>query len=235
MNKERMKTALESIARRNVPEDTNLWPRIASRIERKTIVQTLRAKPALLFLVLLLALTLLTGVAYAIGKSLGYIPGVGIVDQSAAIRVLAEPVSVTRDGITLTVEQAILTSDKTVIVYKAEGIPQEARPKGESGFACNPTTPTLLLPDGTKLNMNGGNGSGWGTGYQTGLNYPPIPNEVDTVKFLLPCLEGVAPAAAPQDWELTLRFVPAPPDLTVVPIIEIATPLPTPPAPASVS
>jgi len=235
MNEERMKTALESVARRGVPENTNLWPRIAARIERKTIMQTLRAKPALLFLVLLLALTLLTGVAYAIGKSLGYIPGIGLVDQSAPIRVLAEPVSVTRDGITLTVEQAILTADKTVVVYKVEGIPSEARPKGESGFACHPTTPTLLLPDGTKLNMNGSNGSGWGTGYRTGMNYLPIPADVDTVTFLLPCLEDVAPAAAPQDWELTLRFVPAPPDLTIVPIIEIATPLPTPTAPASVS
>ncbi|MBU2496418.1 MAG: hypothetical protein KJ935_07995, partial [Candidatus Omnitrophica bacterium] len=39
--------------------------------EKKSIMQTLRAKPALLFLVILLALTLLTGVAYAIGKSLG--------------------------------------------------------------------------------------------------------------------------------------------------------------------
>jgi hypothetical protein len=34
---------------------------------------------------------------------------------------------------------------------------------------------------------------------------------------------------------LTLHFVPAPPDLTVVPIIEIATPLPTPLVPDSVS
>ncbi len=236
MKEDRMKDALESIARRGVPENTNLWPRIESRLDkRSSFMQTLRARPALALIVILLALSLLTGVVYAIGKSLSYIPGVGIVDQSAALRVLVEPVSMTRDGITLTVEQAILTSDKTVVVYKVEGIPSEARPKGESGFACNPTTPTLLLPDGTKLNMNGGNGSGWGTGYQTGLNYPPIPNEVDTVKFLLPCLEGVAPVAAPQDWELTLRFMPAPPDLTVVPIIEIATPLPTPPAPVSVS
>jgi hypothetical protein len=87
----------------------------------------------------------------------------------------------TRDGITLTVEQAILTSDKTVIVYKTEGIPQEARPKGESGFTCQPSTPTLHLPNGTKLNINGGSGSG----SRTGFNYPPIPADVNTVIFLL--------------------------------------------------
>lgn len=223
---------LDSAASLHIPEDLNLFPRVAARLnQRKTFMQTIRARPALAIILAFLALLLLTGVAYAIGKSLGYIPGVGIIDQSAPLRVLAEPVSVTRDGITLTVEQAVLSTDKTFIVYKTEGIPQEARPKGESGFACQPSTPTLLLPDGTKLNMNGGSGSG----YQTGLNYPPIPAEVDTVKFLLPCLEDVAPAAAPQNWELTLRFVFAPPNLTVVPILEIATPLPTPPAPVSVS
>ncbi len=48
-------------------------------------------------------LALLSGVAYAIGRSLGYIPGTGIVEQGAPIRVLAEPVSLTRDGITLTI------------------------------------------------------------------------------------------------------------------------------------
>ena len=194
-------------------------------------MQTLRARPALAIILAFIALLLLTGVTYAIGRSLGYIPGVGIIDQHSSIRILPEPVIMTRDGITVTVEQAILTADKTVVIYKTEGIPQESRPKGESGFTCQPSTPTLLLPDGTKLNINGGSGSG----SQTGFYYPPIPPGVDTVQFLLPCLDDVAPAAAPQDWELTLRFVPAPPDMTVVPILEIATPLPTPTIPASVS
>ena len=226
---------LDAATRPYVPDDIDLFPRIAAKLERKTLMQTLRARPALAILIVLIALSLLTGAVYAIGRSLGYIPGVGIVEQDTPIRVLAEPVSQTRDGITLTIDQAILTSDKTFIAYIVEGISSEARPKGEGGFACHPSTPTLLLPDGTELALNNGQGSGWGTGYQTGFYYPPIPADVDTVKFSLPCLEDVAPAAAPQDWELPLRFIPAPPELTVVPIIEIATPLPTPTAPASVS
>lgn len=229
---------LHAIALNLAPHDTDLLPRIRAAYQKQKRMRPLRRiAVAILMILLTFTILLLTvpDVAMAMRRIFGFIPGVGIVDQSTLIRVLAEPVSMTRDGITLTVEQAILTSDKTVIIYKADGIPQEARPKGESGFTCQPSHPSLLLPDGTKLSIHGGNGGGWGSGYQTGFNYPPIPADVNTAKFILTCLEDVAPAAAPQDWELTLRFVPAPPDLTVVPIIEIATPLPTPTVPASVS
>jgi hypothetical protein len=227
---------LDSAASRHIADDLDLFPRVSAQLTtRKTLMQTLRARPALAILLAFLALLLLSGAAYAIGRSLGYIPGLGVVDVNSPIRVLAEPVSLTREGITLMVEQAILTTDRTLIVYKVEGIPPEARPKGEGGFACHPSAPALRLPDGVELNSTGGQGNGWGGGYQTGMNYPPIPADVDTVTFLLACLEDVAPAAAPQDWELTLRFVPAPPDLTVVPIIEVAAPLSSPTALASVS
>ncbi len=229
---------LESVAQSLAPHNTDLLPRIRAAYQKEKRMKPVR-RITTAILIILLAFTILfltvPDVAMALRRIFGFIPGVGIVDQSAAIRILAEPVSMTRDGITLTVEQVVLTSDKTVVTYKVDGIPQKARPEGESGFACNPSTPTLLLPDGTKLNMNGVIGGWRDAGYQTNLIYLPIPVDVDTVKFLLPCLEGVAPAAAPQDWELTLRFVPAPPDLTVVPIFEIATPIPPPTVAASVS
>jgi hypothetical protein len=64
-------------------------------------------------------------------KLLGYIPGVGIVDQSAPIRVLAEPVSVTRDGVTITVTSATLTADRTQIVYRIFGLPASTYPTRE--------------------------------------------------------------------------------------------------------
>jgi hypothetical protein len=189
---------LESAAQSLAPHNTDLLPRIRAAYQKEKRMKPVRRITAAI-LIILLAFTILLltvpDVAMAMRRIFGFIPGVGIVDQSTTIRVLAEPVSMTRDGITLTVEQAILTSDKTVIVYKTEGIPQEARPKGESGFTCQPSTPTLHLPNGTKLNINGGSGSG----FRTGFNYPPIPVDVNTAKFLLPCLEDVAPAAAPQD------------------------------------
>ncbi len=228
MNPNDTSRILDAVATDFFPAGVDLLARVKSRYERKTFMQTLRAKPALMILFVLLALALLSGAAYAIGRSLGYIPGVGIVEQGTLIRVLAEPVSVTRDGITLTVDQAYLTPERTALSFTVSGIPQEARPKSEAGFSCQPSTPTLLLADGTQLEPGGGEGSGEIDGYRSTFFYPPIPPTEQSVTFLLPCLEDVAPAAAPQDWELTLRFVPAPPDLTVVPVLQIATPPPTP-------
>ena len=102
MNDKRMKDALENIARRGVPENINLMPSIATQLKRKSPMTILRTRPVVAMLIALLILLTLSGVAYAIGRSLGYIPGIGIVDQSTPIRTLAEPVSLTRDGITIT-------------------------------------------------------------------------------------------------------------------------------------
>ena len=89
MNEKRMKDALENIARRGIPENTHLWPRISAQLERKSPMNLFRTRPLVALLIALFILLALSGVAYAIGKSLGYIPGVGIVDQSAPIRILA--------------------------------------------------------------------------------------------------------------------------------------------------
>ncbi|MEM4188764.1 MAG: hypothetical protein QXN56_06435, partial [Candidatus Hadarchaeum sp.] len=88
-------------------------------------MQTLRARPAWLVLILVLMLALISGAAYALGRSLGYLPGVGLVEQGTPIRVLAETVSQTRDGITLTVQEAVLTSERTVIVLTLENLPMQ--------------------------------------------------------------------------------------------------------------
>lgn len=123
---------LDNAARPYVPDELDLFPRIAARLERKNLIQTLRARPALAILILLVTLSLLTGIAYAIGRSLGYIPGVGLVEQGADIRVLSEPVSLTREGITLTVEQAYLTPERTVLSFSVDGIRAPRAPKGRA-------------------------------------------------------------------------------------------------------
>ncbi len=187
---------------------------------RRTFMQTLRAKPALIILFVLLALTLLSGVVYAVSRSLGYIPGVGIVEQGGQLRALAEPVSVTREGITLTVQQAVLSPDKTVIQYTLENIPPEAYPNTEDVIGCI-RTPELHLPDGQILSIIQGGG-----GYTLSFTFLPIPANVHEVVFILPCISNTLPGRAPENWEISLRFVPAPPDLTILPVIELPTPTP---------
>jgi WD40 repeat protein len=138
----------------------------------------------------------------------GYIPGVGIVDQSAPFRVLAEPVSVTRDGISITVTSALLTGEKTHIEYRIFGVPGSAYPNREDMMGC--TTPEYLrLPDGSRID-------------RIDNDYGPIPTGIDAATFVMPCIFNTLPGKTPENWELPLRFVPAPPDLTVMPVIDLS-------------
>jgi hypothetical protein len=233
MREERLQQALEGIAARQVPGRTNLWPRLATRIEeRKSLMQTLRARPVMAIVIVLLVVLLLTGAAYAIGRLTGYIPGVGIVDLSAPLRVLAEPVSQTRDGVTLTVTEAVLSADKTVIFVKIEGVPADVYPKGEAGGCFGKVD--LSLPDGTLLEGGFISGGNW-TSFESRLEYGAIPTRVNDAVLLVACIGGTMPGALPENWEIPLRFAPAPPDMTVAPVIELSTPAATNPAAADVT
>ena len=230
MNDNRMKDALENIARSGVPENTSLWPRIESRLEnRNSFMQTLRARPVLAFVIALLVVLFLTGVAYAIGKATGYIPGVGMIDQSVPLRVLAEPVTVTREGVTITVTEAVLSADKTVILLKVEGVPREAYPNDES-IGCMGNA-SLRLADGTILEGGTIGAGGW-THFENRLKYGPIPANMNEAALTFDCIGFTKAGALPENWDIPLHFAPAPPDMTVVPVVELSTPVATnPPAP----
>jgi hypothetical protein len=202
----------------------SLRSRLSERAAAPAARRSFRLRPAwgiLLGLVLLLVMAVLIigpqRVAAEVQKLLGYIPGFGIVEQNAALRVLAEPVTQRRDGITVTVKQAFLTSDKTTVTYSVEGVPWSALSHNENISGCT-ETPGLRLPDGTLLEIIGGGGPPM----EIKMDYPAIPADIDKTTFVLPCIQETLPGLAPENWELPLRFVPAPGDLTVMPVIDVS-------------
>lgn len=193
-------------------------------------MQRLRTRLVLIVLLLILSLALISGAAYALSRSLGYLPGVGLVEQGSSIRVLAEPLSQTRDGITLTVHKAVLTSERTVIVMTMENIPWQAFAHQEVSSVCT-TEPQLRLPNGELLRMTAARASSDAEGRsELRWTYEPIPPKVNEADFLVPCILHALPDTAPENWLFKLRFVPAPPELTVLPVQEVATPFPTTPS-----
>jgi hypothetical protein len=142
----------------------------------------------------------------------GYIPGIGFVDQGTSIRVLAEPVTVTRDEISITVTSATLAGDKTHIEYRIFGVPGSAYPNREDVIGC--TTPEYLrLPDGRLLTRKDN-------------DFEPIPTEIDAATFVIPCIFNTLPGKTPENWELPLHFIPAPPDFTVM-LVTVLSPPPS--------
>jgi hypothetical protein len=220
MKGNRMQDALESIARRGVPENINLWPKIAvalapketgERNERKSLMFTLRTRPLAVVLLALIVVLALSGAAYAIGRSLGYVPGVGLVNQSASVRVLAEPVVAQRDDLTVTVSRVVADSDHTFVAYAIDGLfwQKEGWPR------CN-ELPSLQLPDGSALNVvSGGDGPRGGRvgdplNFETTVFYPPVPADVSDIKFTFPCI--LAKSNGTKDWQIPLKLSPAPKD-----------------------
>ena len=79
-------------------------------------------------------------------RLLGYMPGVGYVEKGAALRVLSAPVTVQKEGLTVTIEQGAADTERTVLLAQIEGVMQD--PRGE--LFCHASA-RLVLPDGTQL------------------------------------------------------------------------------------
>lgn len=139
----------------------------------------------------------------AMRNLIGYLPGVGVVDQSAPIRVLDRPVSLTREGITVSVNSATLTASQTYLEVGVSGVPLSAYPKSEDVLGC--TEPSYLrLPDGRRLEVD-----------------EVIPLDVSQAVYVMPCIFNTLPGTVPTDWELPLKFKPAPPDVTMIPVMDV--------------
>jgi hypothetical protein len=207
MNDKAMKEVLEKIARRNIPDDTNLMPRIAATLERKSLMMTLRARPLTAILLALFLLAILSGVAYAIGRSFGFSPATGIVEISS-LRMLAEPVTLERNGIRVTVTQAAVDSEHTVVRYQVEWLTPPA--EGQLDTTCQ-GTPTLTLPDGSLVGEGVAAADGKGVlenGYWYRLEFPAVPGGQNDVNFILPCIVPQFPGPLPRDWQFHLQLVP---------------------------
>jgi hypothetical protein len=217
---------LDAAARPHIPDDLDLRPRIAARLEHRTMLQTLRIRPAVAILAALLSLAVLSGAAYAIGRSLGYIPGIGLVEPSAGLRVLAAPAVVEREGITLTVTQGVVSAEQTVLTFRVENIPESALARdfaeGETPPpVCSPSD-RLRLADGTTLASGAAEGGGWQLGFEFRETFDPLPAGVDEATLMVACLLGTTPGSAPENWEVPLTFVPAPADMTILPVLEVS-------------
>ena len=227
MNQKTYSQILDRVARESLAANTDLAPRILARIQKgKSTTMQLRQKvfatAFLVLLVLLIGLVSVPSVRAAIQRWIGYAPGIGLISEGQ-IRVLAEPVSVTRDGITVTVEDMWAASDRTLIQVSIEGWPWGSLVMEHPREGCLDHA-ILRLPDRELTHTQPQSSLGWATGYELKSLYPALPSTVDEVTFVMPCLILAKPGEAPEDWELSLRLVPAPPD-AVFPVIEISTPV----------
>ena len=172
-------------------------------------------------------LIFLGAMVFAIGPSkvlaqiqavFGFVPNVGLVDTSSPFRQLAEPVSDTRDGITLDIQSAFLSADGTIITYAMSGLPAEMKSARFGDPEC--FTPSyLILSDGSKIEAAGSSSGLMPDGsYANNIRFSdPVPANFNQATLVFPCLEGTARGKGPENWQFALAFKPAPENLAVYP------------------
>ena len=158
--------------------------------KKQSFMQTLRTRPMLAFLVAILALLVLTGMVYALGRVTGFIPGFGFTSNAGLVYVLAEPVESTQGGVTLRLKNAVSDDARfwtDLTVQGATG--QELKAEAFQAF--------VLMPDGKMLQFK----SGSKNSTQLSFSFPTLPPGTQVLSLYVVNLEG-------QNFNLALRLRP---------------------------
>ena len=237
----------EEKVREAVSTTPNARPEFVNQLRKNLLQKEVKPrpflifKPAWIFVTVLLVLVMIVSsprVVQAIKELFGYIPGIGLVENETGMRVLPEPVSLTRDGITLTIDHVFVYEDHVELTYDVQGIdPYDDGTQAEDA-ASNPAAfcggvnigemanhdgdALLRLPDGSLLERD-----------RTGL-YPQnafamtpvfkasIPKDVMKMTLVLKCIPWTRIGAVPENWEIPFNLVQVPQgELVGLPVIEV--------------
>lgn len=226
MNKQSSNQLLDELARESLGQDINLSSDLMIKVrkeknknmKKRTLITTFAA-----IVVVVVILASVPSVVQAIQRLLGYIPGVGFVEQNIPLRVLKETVEIKHKGTKISITQVVVDSKQTLITYQIENI---SGPDMNSNIIdyCK-ESPWLQLLDGRQLKVKTGNGNNyWNSGYSSQINFDNIPVEDQSATLVLPCIQGALISTVPQPIEIPFTLVDAPKGMTVYPLVELPTP-----------
>lgn len=235
-------------------------PEFATRLRNELVRRPVQMKTkifkpawAVAFALVLMAFAInAPTLAAAVGKIFGYVPEVGLVESTNGLRMLAEPVSTTRDGVTLTISHVFVYPDRVELQYAVSGIAPENDGWQSEESASNPTVfcggvnpggtynkagdARLRLPDGTTLERDYTGKYPQNVFVMQPVYEAAIPADVNTLAFVLDCVPQARLGAVPENWEISFDLISIPAGTVVgEPVIEVTQPAVTEEAPASPS
>ena len=166
-------------------------------------------RPAIVAVGILVGLAILVAaigpqqVLAAVRGIIGYIPGIGFVDNVKTAQEIGNTVRVERDGVTVIIQQALSDANSTRINLLADGF----RTPNLANMATEPNDPYLQLANGDVLPLISGTSS-TNTTITAQYAFAPLPTGVDRAMLVLPGLPGLAPGQAPENWQIPLKFGP---------------------------
>ena len=191
-------------------------------------------KPAWAFAFVIVALALIASAPSAVNalkKLFGYVPGVGLVENTGELRMLAEPVSVTREGVTVTITHVMVYEDRVELTYEVDGIKEIYSNAPTMCGSYHPdnnfwsdSDADLLLPDGTLVRRDYAGEYQFENRYSMKPIYAvAVPAGVTELTMVLKCIPFTKLGDVPENWAVPFRLV-AVPAGTVLgePVIEVA-------------
>jgi len=136
---------------------------------------------------------------------LGYISGIGFVENAENIRVLSEPVGATRDDVTLTVEDAAIDAAYTHINIRVEGLDLN-RDLAKQGSDISSGQRGLVLPDGTNAVLESYSVEVDGDTLAIKMLYSPLPGNVTEATLILDQIPGVSLGFPLENWQIPMQF-----------------------------
>ena len=139
----------------------------------------------------------------AVQAFFGNLPGVGIVQNLQSAAVLTAPVSLEREGYTLTVENLVSSPERTWLRLRVDG--WQPDPDYLFQYELQPAMPRLAAPGSNELNANQSDiysGETLWAEYQ----FDALPAHAGTVTLILPQLPETLPGKAPENWQISLTL-----------------------------
>jgi hypothetical protein len=214
-------------------------PDFAKQLRNEMLKRAIPIKPRMVFkpawaVVFVLALLVIVfsgpGIVAALGRVFGYVPEVGLIETTHGLRMLAEPVSITREGVTLTITNVLVYEDHVELIYEVNGVDPVY---GNTGDMCGAYHPAnnfwsdadadLRLPDGTIVRRD------YAGEYQFENRYAMkpiyalnVPADVNEMSMVLKCLPFTKLGSAPENWEVPFKLVSIPAGTVVGnPVIDV--------------
>jgi len=177
-------------------------------------------------------------VAAAIGKLIGYVPEVGLVENTGDLRILDQSYSMTRAGVTLTINYVLVDKDHVEVIYDVQGISAENDSYQAADAATSPKAfcggvsvgdtynkegdPILKLPNGTLLERDLTGKYPQNIFAMKPVYEAQVPADVLELTFMLKCIPNARLGAVPENWEIPFKLKAVPADTVFGnPVIEV--------------
>lgn len=223
----------------------NASPEFVNKLRSELVRAPVKVKPRFMFrpawaLAFAMALAVLVVsapvVGAALGRLLGYVPEVGLVENTGNLKMLAEPVSVTREGVTVTISSVFVFEDRVELEYEVAGIKENYSNQPEMCGSVHPgngfwsdADADLRLPDGTMVRRDYAGEFQFENRYAMKPIYAvQVPAGVSELTMILKCIPFTRLGDVPENWEIPFKLISVPAGTVVgAPVIEVVQPTET--------